>query len=106
MLQTREPGGKLYFNLGTLSEDILKDGKRQYENGLPTPTNNAQVDNNSVWGKTPSNPLQITNAFSNEPSDRQYQDVGFDGLTDDEEKTKFGAYVASLPAACPGKSSQ
>ena len=50
-------GGKLYFNLGTLSEDILKDGKRQYENGLPTPTNNAQVDNNSVWGKTPSNPL-------------------------------------------------
>ena len=91
-------GGKLYFNLGTVSEDILKDGKRQYENGLPTPTNNAQIDNNTVWGKVPSNPLQVTNAFSNEPGDRQYQDVGFDGLTDEEEKTKFSAYLASLPA--------
>jgi hypothetical protein len=30
--------------------------------------------------------MQITNAFSNEPSDRQYQDVGFDGLTDEDEK--------------------
>ena len=83
--------GQLYFNLGNISEDILKDGKRQYENGLPTPTNNAPVDNNTVWGKVPSNPLQVTNAFSNDPDDRQYQDVGFDGLTDDEEKTKFSS---------------
>ncbi|HKO82275.1 MAG TPA: cell surface protein SprA, partial [Chitinophagaceae bacterium] len=97
VLNQGSTGGKLYFNLGTLSEDILKDGKRQYENGLPTPTNNAQVDNNTVWGKVPSNPLQITNAFSNEPGDRQYQDVGFDGLADAEEKTKFSAYLASLP---------
>ena len=96
-------GGQLFFNLGTLSEDILKDGKRQYENGLPTPTNNAQVDNNSVWGKVPSNPLQITNAFSNEPGDRQYQDVGFDGLTDDEEKSKFSPYLASLPPPAQAK---
>ena len=50
--------GKLYFNLGNISEDILKDGKRQYENGLPTPTNNAPVDNNTVWGKVPSNPFR------------------------------------------------
>ncbi|MGK2863839.1 MAG: cell surface protein SprA, partial [Chitinophagaceae bacterium] len=96
-------GGQLYFNLGTISEDVLKDGKRQYENGLPTPTNNAQVDNNTVWGKVPSNPLQVTNAFSNEPSDRQYQDVGFDGLTDEEEKTKFSPYLASLPPAAQAK---
>ncbi|MGZ8540496.1 MAG: T9SS outer membrane translocon Sov/SprA, partial [Chitinophagaceae bacterium] len=96
-------GGQLYFNLGTISEDVLKDGKRLYENGLPTPTNNAQVDNNTVWGKVPSNPLQVTNAFSNEPGDRQYQDVGFDGLTDDEERTKFSAYLASLPAPAQPK---
>ena len=56
-----------------------------------------RLDNNTVWGKVPSNPLQVTNAFSNEPSDRQYQDVGFDGLTDEEEKTKFSAYLANLP---------
>ena len=89
-------GGKFYINLGNISEDVLRDGKRNYENGLPTPTNNAPVDNNTVWGKVPANPLQVTNAFNSNPDDRQYQDVGFDGLMDDEEKTKFAAYLASL----------
>jgi cell surface protein SprA len=89
-------GGQLYFNLGNISEDILRDGKRQYENGLPTPTNNARVDSSTNWGKVPSIPLQVTNAFSTIPDDRQYQDVGFDGLTDDNEKTKFQSYINSL----------
>ena len=89
-------GGQLYFNLGDISEDVLKDGKRLYENGLPTPTNNAPVDSSTVWGKVPANPLQVTNAFSNNPDDRKYQDVGFDGLTDDEEKRKFNTYLSTL----------
>lgn len=89
-------GGKLYFNLGNISEDVLKDGKRQYENGLPTPTNSAPVDNSTVWGRVPANPLQVTNAFNIDPNDRQFQDVGFDGLQDDEEKTKFAPYLNSL----------
>jgi cell surface protein SprA len=92
-------GGQFYINLGNISEDILKDGKRQYENGLRTPTNNAPVDTNTVWGKVPANPLQVTNAFSNDPNDRQYQDVGFDGLTDQEERIKFANYLAALQAA-------
>ena len=54
ILNTGSTGGQLYFNLGNISEDVLRDGKRQYENGLPTPTNNAQVDNSSVWGRVPS----------------------------------------------------
>ncbi|MBL7729812.1 MAG: cell surface protein SprA [Chitinophagaceae bacterium] len=90
--------GKLYFNLGNISEDILRDGKRQYENGLPTPTIASPVDNTTVWGKTPANPLQVTNAFSNEPDDRVFQDVGYDGLQDEEEKAKFQAYLNSLLA--------
>ncbi len=89
-------GGQLYFNLGNISEDVLRDGKRQYENGLPTPTNNARVDSSTVWGKVPSIPLQVTNAFSTIPDDRQYQDVGFDGLTDGNEKTKFQSYLNTL----------
>lgn len=89
-------GGKLFFNLGNISEDVLRDGKRQYENGLPTPTNNAPVDNTTVWGKVPANPLQVTNAFNIDPNDRQFQDVGFDGLQDEEEKTKFSPYLNSL----------
>ncbi len=28
-------GGDLYFNLGSISEDILKDGRKSLENGLP-----------------------------------------------------------------------
>ena len=28
--------GDLYFNLGDVSEDILRDGMKSYENGLPT----------------------------------------------------------------------
>lgn len=93
---TNRNGGQLYFNLGNISEDILRDGKRQYENGLATPTNNARIDTSTVWGKVPSIPLQVTNAFSNTPADRQYQDVGFDGLTDEEEKTKFRDYLSNL----------
>lgn len=77
-------GGQFYIDLGNVSEDILKDSRRFYENGLPTPNLPAQVDT-SVWGVTPRNPIQVTNAFSNDPKDRPYQDVGFDGLTDSAE---------------------
>ena len=90
-------GGQMYINLGNVSEDILRDGKRQYENGLPTTANpTTPVDNNTVWGKVPANPLQVTNAFSNDPADRPLQDVGYDGLQDEEEKIKFAAYLNSL----------
>ena len=80
-------GGKFYINLGNVSEDVLKDSRRFYENGLPTPICPAQVDT-SIWGVVPRNPIQVTNAFSNDPNDRPYQDVGFDGLTDSAEVTK------------------
>ncbi|HEX7847505.1 MAG TPA: cell surface protein SprA, partial [Chitinophagaceae bacterium] len=90
-------GGDLYFNLGNISEDILRDGKRFYENGLPTPSSpSTPVDENTVWGRVPSNPLQVTNAFSNDPNDRAFQDVGFDGLTDTDEATKFAQYLNTL----------
>jgi cell surface protein SprA len=83
---TNPAGGQLYINLGNISEDILKDSRRFFENGLPTPTQpNLAVDSSAVWGNAPLNPIQITQAFSNEVDDRAYQDVGFDGLNDNEE---------------------
>ncbi|MEI6947830.1 cell surface protein SprA [Paraflavisolibacter sp. H34] len=88
-------GGELYFNIGNLSEDVLKDGKRQYENGLPTPTQSTLLDE-TAFGKVPRNPLQVTNAFSNDPADRPYQDVGFDGLPDTAEVRKFQPYLNQL----------
>ncbi len=80
-------GGKFYINLGNVSEDVLKDSRRFFENGLPTPNAPTQVDN-SAWGRVPRNPAQLTNAFSNDPADRPLQDVGFDGLNDSGEIAK------------------
>lgn len=39
--------GNLVLNLGNVSEDILRDGRRFYENGMPTPTIPAQIDSSS-----------------------------------------------------------
>jgi cell surface protein SprA len=91
-------GGQLYFDLGSISEDILKDGRRLYENGLTTPDNPAVMDTTSVWGSVPANPVQVTNAFSNDPADRPYQDVGLDGLNDAGEQVKFANYLNKLAA--------
>lgn len=76
-------GGCLYFNLGDVSEDILKDGLKSYENGLPVNGNTAYVTN-TVWGKVPSQTAS-TYAFDNSKGSRMRQDVGLDGLTNQEE---------------------
>ena len=94
----REPnsnGGELYINLGNVSEDVLKDGKRFYENGLPTPNAPAQTEQ-SIWGRVPVNPNQVTNAFSNVTADREFQDQGFDGLSDTAEVNKRAEYLSNL----------
>jgi cell surface protein SprA len=91
-------GGKLYLNLGSISEDVLKDGRRFYENGLNSPNQPSAVDNSSTWGRTPVNPIQVTQAFSNDPADRPFQDVGFDGLDDGGEATKRSTYLNNVLA--------
>ena len=96
-------GGKLYLNLGTLSEDLLKDGRRFYENGLNSPNQPSAVDTSTIWGRTPVNPIQVTQAFSNDPADRPFQDVGFDGLNDADELTKRrNDYIAPITQNFPG----
>jgi cell surface protein SprA len=87
--------GKLVFNLGSVSEDVLKDGSRFYENGLPTPTAPAPTTN-TIWGRVPNNANQITNAFTNNPDDRKYQDVGLDGLTDTAEQRFHVNYLNNI----------
>jgi cell surface protein SprA len=88
-------GGKLHFNLGNISEDVLKDGRRFYENGLNTPNAPAPMDV-SNWGRVPRNPIQVTNAFSNDPADREFQDLGFDGLMDTAEARVRQPYLTQL----------
>jgi cell surface protein SprA len=105
ILNPTSTGGKFYINLGNVSEDVLKDSRRFYENGLPTPNLPAQVDT-SIWGVVPRNPIQVTNAFSNDPNDRSYQDVGFDGLTDSAEISKRRVDYLNVLAADFGSGSQ
>lgn len=89
-------GGQLYFNLGNISEDILRDGKRFFENGISGAVTKALEDSNTVWGKVPGNPIQVTQAFSNDPADRPLQDAGFDGLDNVAERRKFKLYLDDL----------
>ncbi len=91
-------GGQMYFDLGSVSEDILRDGKKEFENGLNTPNINAAIDSSSVWGRVPANPIQVTTAFSNDAGDRPFQDVGLDGMTDIQEQSKFKNYLNTLAA--------
>ncbi len=53
-------------------------------------------DSATVWGKVPANPIQVTQAFSNDPADRPLQDAGFDGLDDEGERRKFQQYLNDL----------
>lgn len=83
-------GGTITFNLGNISEDILKDGRKQFENGLPE-NGGDQNTITTAFGKVPSNQSLIY-AFSSEGEQRRNQDVGLDGLQDAEEAAKFSSF--------------
>jgi cell surface protein SprA len=88
--------GNLYLQLGTISEDILKDSKKQYENGLPRPSGGTTVET-SAWGLTPTIQNALTNSFDADPDVIKKQDVGLDGLDDAGEKSFYSNYLATLP---------
>lgn len=81
-------GGDFYINLGEMSEDILRDGKKFYESGMPTDGSAAYTT--TQWGKVP-NQATVTYAFATSSGARAKQDVGFNGLTDEEEQ-KWESY--------------
>ncbi|MBR4638477.1 MAG: cell surface protein SprA, partial [Bacteroidales bacterium] len=91
-------GGKLYFNLGDISEDILRDGQKFFENGLPEDGSDNDVDF-TAWGRVPTKQL-IVNSFDNQDGSRQHQDVGYDGLPSTREREYFDeTYVQRVGAA-------
>ena len=93
-------GGKLYINLGDISEDILRDGRKSFENGLPTSATVINVDT-TIWGRVPTT-QPIVNAFDNDAESRMYQDIGYDGLGSthelDDEQTFFRWYLDEVAA--------
>ncbi len=72
----------LYIDLGDISEDILKDGKKSFEHGLPT--NDIDDTEKTIWGRV-SRTTSTVVAFSNEAGSREKQDVGLDGLSTEQE---------------------
>ena len=97
-------GGKLYFNLGDISEDILRDGRKFYENGLPEDGSDNDVDF-TVWGRVPTKQM-VVNSFDNQESSRQHQDVGYDGLPTFREQEFFQETYLERLAAAFGAGSQ
>lgn len=89
-------GGDLYFNFGEISEDILKDGLKSYENGIPVDGNDEFL-RETVWGRV-SSQNSLTYSFDNTSGARLAQDVGLDGLPNDDEFTfpSYARYVERL----------
>ena len=77
--------GELYINLGDVSEDILRDGKKAFEHGLPVSAADQGRVDSTVWGYVPKTTSTVV-AFSNEPGSRALQDVGLNGLNSEQEK--------------------
>ena len=78
-----EYGGDFYINLGEVSEDILHDGKKFDESSLA-------VDGSSnysytQWGKIANRPAE-NYAFATTSGSRALQDLGYNGLNDEEER--------------------
>ena len=81
-------GGDFYIDLGEVSEDILRDGKKFYESGMPV--DGSESWTTTQWGRIPTQPT-VTYAFATTKGSRALQDVGFNGLTDDQER-EFESY--------------
>jgi cell surface protein SprA len=85
--QNNTSGGKLIFNLGDISEDVMRDGRHSFENGLPADGNPNETGQNE-WGRITREQYLIP-AFDNSESSRVNQDVGLDGLKNEDEQIYF-----------------
>jgi len=85
-------GGDLYINLGNISEDVMPDGRHFFENGLPIEGASDINADPTTWGLVPRTQY-LTNAFDNATDTRGNQDVGLDGLRNDQEAAFFQDFV-------------
>jgi cell surface protein SprA len=92
---TSSTGGSMYFNLGSISEDVLKDSRKSFENGIPYPFDANKVEQ-TITAQVPRFQQQVNFAFDNQDIARKRQDVGYDGLDNTEEQNKFTQYLDGL----------
>ncbi|WP_246594267.1 cell surface protein SprA [Pontibacter populi] len=94
-------GGELVLNLGSVSEDILRDNQYAFENGLPTTANSLQNVTSTIWGRITTQQF-LTDAFTGIPGGRQFQDIGLDGLNDAAEADFFrSSFLNQIPGTPP-----
>ncbi|TDD78592.1 T9SS outer membrane translocon Sov/SprA [Flavobacterium caseinilyticum] len=94
---TQSNTGKIYFNLGEISEDVLKDGRKQYENGLGP--DQILANPRPLWGDVPASQSLIY-AFDTNIENRKNQDIGLDGLANANEGTVYNNFASEPdPAA-------
>ena len=89
------PGGELVINLGNISEDVLRDGRKQFENGLPKDGNVSLLQTTGFESVVPLNQSLIY-AFDSTGQERTNQDVGYDGYDDAEEVAQFPSGFSGL----------
>ena len=92
--------GELYFNFGSISEDILKDDRKMFENGLPT--DGVQIPGSNIestpWSSIPTD-QSLLYAFPESDEARLNQDLGLDGVNDQDESIKYGSVFGPDPSA-------
>lgn len=79
-------GGELFIDLGRLSEDILADDAHTYENGLPSTLHPERTTHDTPLGVAPEGRVQVY-AFDQMGGADNPQDVGYNGLSSEREKT-------------------
>jgi cell surface protein SprA len=85
--RSKYSNGRLYFNLGDVSEDVLNDTRKSFENGLPYPYDTTLIEE-TPWGYVPK-VQSLVNTFDNNESARAIQDVGYDGMNREQARTFF-----------------
>ncbi|SMD34990.1 cell surface protein SprA [Reichenbachiella faecimaris] len=85
--ENNDSGGELIFQIGEIAENILQEGVREFENGLPP---DGSLDNTEQTDYGKATTLNwLTNFFDNSASARANQDVGLDGISSNEEYSRF-----------------
>jgi len=100
--QNNTTGGKLYFHLGNVSEDVVPDGRHAFENGLPINDDETYKLDTTDWGYVTTEQF-LTDAFSTGNNARQRQDVGLDGMDDAQEQEFFQNYLNQIQGRVTGQ---
>jgi cell surface protein SprA len=95
--QSNQSGGKLIFQLGSISEDLMRDGKHAFENGLPADGDLTKLGPPKAWGYVTSQQY-LNNAFDNLSESRRNQDVGLDGIGNTKESDYFKDFINAVPS--------